>query len=208
MRTLALAALLPLALLTVACSGDDGPPLGGDVVGQWRELPNATDDDPPPAIDERAILTFFADGTVTRASNAGDIPEPATYEVSGGELTLHTTDGEGTTHTSTMPYFASDTRFVLGALIPAGEVDGLVGTWTGTVTNDDVVRTLNIELRADNTATYNSDSSVDENDVTFTGTWRSVGDDLELVLVPEENVTLHLRATRVGSALGSAYERI
>jgi hypothetical protein len=203
MRLSLLTALLPLALLTVACSGDDGPPLGGDVEGSWRQIPNATDDDPPPPVADRDVITFHADGTMAMVSPDGT--QSGTYTVSGGELTLVQVDGT-TTHTTTLPYRATDTTFVFGALVPAGETDGLVGAWTGQSIADGVTRSIDLTLRADMTATYAAIGG--EEPINYTGTWRAIGDDLEILVMPDPNLTIHMRARLVDGVLGAPYEKI
>ena len=203
MRLTILTALIPLALFTVACSGDDGPPLGGDVEGSWRAIPNATDDDPPPPVAERDVFTFNADGTMALVTPSGT--QPGTYTVSGGDLALTMVQG-GDSHTTTFPYRATDTRFVLGALVPAGETDGMVGAWTGASTADGVLRTIDVTLNRDMTAHYVSTGG--DQPLDFTGTWRAIGGDLEILLMPEPNVTVHIHAALVDGVLGSPFEKI
>ncbi len=188
------------ASVLAACGGGSGL-LGGDVVGQWRELPNATDDAPPP-VAERELFEFAADGTfVERAGEQGD-PSTGTFTTDGGQLTI-TEDDTG--DTSSLPYLATSDRFVFGALVPDGTVDGFVGTWTAVTHSQDGDGMTTLVLDAD--ATAHSESVFGTEVQAFDGTWRSVGDDLELDL-DGDSITLTLRATLIDGVLGTAYERL
>ena len=198
-----LSLLFITSITAAACSGGDGPTLGGDVVGTWRILPNATDDDPAPPEAERHTLELRGDGTYTETEGA-DEPNTGRYTTDNGELTV-TEDGE--TDSFTLPYLARGDRFVLGALLPDGSGDSAADTWTGTSRIGTETTTLTAELRADNTAHLNYDNTVRADDV-FDGTWRQVNSDVEITLMPEANVTLHIRATLVDGVLGTAYEKI
>jgi len=195
-----------IASITAACAGGDGPALGGDLVGTWRILPNATEADPPPPEAERHTIDLRADGTYTETEGGGDTQSTSTgsYTIDNGELTI-TEDGE--TDSFSLPYLARDDRFVLGALLPDGSGDSAADTWTGTSRAGTETTTLTAELRADNPAHLNYDNAVRADDV-FDGTWRQVNSDVEITLMPESNVTIHVRASLVDGVLGTAYEKI
>lgn len=208
MRTsIASLALLPLAFL-VAC-GDDGGgagTLGGDVVGAWRELPNATDDDPPAAVGDRPVWTFGADGSMSLVTP--DETETGSYTLDGGDLTLLPAGG-GTDDALIVPYRATGDRLVLGAFLPVGDADGMVGTWTARVTSQGEPRDITLTIRADMTTTYAADGvSATAEDYSYDGTWRAIGDDLELLLMPQPNFTLHMRASLVDGVIGSPHEKL
>ena len=191
--------LLCLLLLSLVACKDDDPTLGGDVVGTWRELPHATDDDPP-EIAERHLLEFTSSGTAIETEN-GD-SEMATYVADDGVLTI--TDEEG--DIVGLPYLATSSRLVMGALVPDGDPDGFVGTWSGTSSVGTGTMTITVDLDAAMTAQIEYDRSFDEDD-SYAGTWRAVGDDLEIAFMVEA-ITVRIRATRVGDVLGTAYERL
>ncbi|MEJ7600633.1 MAG: hypothetical protein WKG01_22190 [Kofleriaceae bacterium] len=191
--------LLCLLILSLVGCKDDPTALGGDVVGTWRELPNATDDDPP-EIAERQLLEFTSSGTVIETEN--DVSEMSTYDAGDGMLTMTADDGASVA----LPYLATSNRLVIGALVPDGDQDGFVGTWTGNSSAAGESIDLTIKLDASMTAQVDYDRSVSEDD-SYTGTWRAIGDDLEVTFMVEV-FTVHMRATRVGDALGTAYERL
>lgn len=193
--------ILLLISLAAACDGGgDGSLLGGDPVGQWRELPNATDDDPPEPVAERQVLEFTADGIW---NEVGDPDERGTWEVDGGNLIL---TEEGFTGSFTVPFRARGDRFVISALIPDGAVDSFIGDWTGSVIGEDGPLTFTLTLNADMTATTFTDRGIEQE--TRNGTWRNVGDDIVVTTMPQPNLTLNMRLSLVGGVLGSPYERL
>lgn len=179
-----------------ACGSQDV--LGGDVTGKWRALPNATAEQPtPPA--ERDQLEFGADGGYSATIQG--IPVAGTYATTDGELAL-TVNGN-TTRTS---YAAGSDRFVLAAYAPVGAVDGMVGLWSNTLEAGDQLLVTDLDVRADGTASY-IEHHTEGQAAERSGSWRAIGDDLELELGVEPSV-LHIRKTLALGVLGDPYERM
>jgi len=195
MRTLSIL----LFVAATGCGADGNASLGGDVVGSWRVLPNATQPDPDP-VAERQVLEFTDAGRYTETEN-GRVTM-GSYTTDGGDLSF-TEDGD--TGAFVVPYLATAERFVMGALV--GPSDGLVGTWTGEATFGSDTAIVTIELAADSTAHLSYDHSTTD-DESYDGTWSAIGDDVEITYMPQENFTVHTRETRVGNVLGTAYERL
>jgi hypothetical protein len=201
--TVKICVFVMLASFVVACDGGgEGGLLGGDVVGSWRLLPNAADDDPPPAIADRHVLEFAADGTYIERER-GDM-STGTYQLDAGTLVITEDDREGF---FALPYRASGNRLVLGALVPEGGADGIVGTWVGSSRSDEERIDVTLELSADASARIAYDFQVQQDEV-FEGSWRAVGNDVEIVVMPQENFTFRFHVTLVEGVLGTAYERI
>ena len=193
-----------LLLGFTGCIGDgDASTLGGDIVGRWRILPNTAADDPPDPIADRQVLQFNADNSYTESENGRTTT--GSYTIENGELELL---GQDETEGVRVPYLATNDRFVFGVLLrPEGSADDFVGTWTATIGTPEDVSTLTIDLAADLTSQVEYDDAARAGQV-YDGTWRAVNDDLEVEYMPQENFTVHIRATRVAGVLGTAYERI
>jgi hypothetical protein len=117
--------LLIVAIAAPACGG------AGDssdaLVGRWDLYDDETG-------DLEAIYAFDADGSY-RYREYGDAPEShaGTYETDGDLLLFDGTDDQGRHLTGEVTFFADDERFLLGALLPDGEVDGPIGRWSGSL---------------------------------------------------------------------------
>jgi len=198
MRPILLASLLALALPLAACGGGSPEP-GGDVVGSWREM---SYEDPPPPVDQLAVLTFADDGSY----HDKDSSEVGTFTVDGGEISL--VDG---TNTATTQYYADGSRLLFGLLAPDDDGADPVATWTGYF--------LNNGTRTDTTATLKDDATVRFEQVTGTmpadtydGTWTQTGDFVELTFEVDDGqggtITLHLHSALYAGFIGGMYEKI
>ena len=104
-------------------------------------------------------------------------------------------------------------RLLIPALHPVGRLDGVVGTWhTDLVENAEHI-TLDVVLRADNTAHYDRESTTQAARI-YEGTWTQVVDDVKLTFAVPDGVG-HTTSVVVfqkqlpGRALGdSLYERL
>lgn len=200
MRTL-LFVLIPLA----ACT-DDGdaasPTLGGDVVGRWRALPNATDSAPAPAPEDRHLVEFKDDGSYT--DMYGPDLWTGRYQIDAGDIAL-TEDGE--TSTIVLPFRATEDWFVLGALMPSGAADGAAGTWIGSADDGYQRMDLTLALQADATATADYDYEKDD-DLHLEGAWRQIGDDVEAIMTYDGIYTVRFKMRLCEGVLGTVYERL
>lgn len=193
-------------VLAAACGGDPGND-PDQLVGTWREIPSLVDGDVP--LEERDRLIVGADGSYQVVEPDG--VQTGTYTADDRDITL-SEGGE----TITMQYVVTDDRLLVGALTPDGDVDGLVGTWAGTAQRGDEHISLVLELRADETARYERDSSdpTGDGDEVLEGTWRRDGGDLVTTYeIPSQSggtITVNLHMQEIpGRALGSPlFERI
>jgi hypothetical protein len=141
---------LSMVITLVACSGgDDGTT---SLVGTWR----TADSDP---VD--AEYTFQGDGSATfvgRDNQGGvTLQVDGTYEAQASEWTFRATDQDGNDWFLDETLWFDDTRLAVTALLPDGEVDGLVGRWSGHVRveiDEEIVRDsdLTYELADDGSA--------------------------------------------------------
>ena len=201
-----------IALLAVAC-GDDGTggapsdgahsnvdalvqPLGGDVLGMWRELPSATDDAPSPIAD-RVTLTFDSNGGLVHKT--GTLTRNYTYSIANGTLTI-----DMGASTVARPYVATTDRLLMSVLSSAGVVDGPIGTWQEDALYDGEQVQNTLELRADMTMSLLADYAAQADQVA-TGTWRQVGADLDVIAKPSND---HIYRTLYGGRLGEPYEKL
>jgi hypothetical protein len=198
MRPILLASLLALPL--AACGGSS-PELGGDVVGSWREIPYL---DPPPPVDERLFYDFADDGTYTQTDGAGT--GTGTWTTTDGELSLD--DG---THDAQTQYYADDSRFLFGVLVPDDDGDDPVATWNGYFVSDGTRTESTATLKDDQTAHFEQVTGTDPA-TTYDGTWAQNGDDVELTFEVDDGqggtITVHLHASLYQGFMGSPFEKI
>jgi hypothetical protein len=145
-RWMMIAALCLVACLA-ACSDEDPPfeaPEG--LAGRWQQLGRFGD-----VVHE---VTYGDDGTYAVIDHmSGATQGTGTYSADEQEITLRLGNSHETFH-----YFLRDDRLLVRALLQDGEVDGLIGTWRGTLiqgtggTEDTYDDTL--VVRADGTATF------------------------------------------------------
>jgi hypothetical protein len=190
--------LLILATTAVACggAGDDS----GSLVGRWDLHDDETG-------ELEAVYSFEADGSY-RFREYGEPGEThaGTYETDGGLLVLEGTDDEGNDLVGEVTYFADDERFILGALLPDGEVDGPVGRWSGSVhVESDGEVSIDAEstyqLAADGSATIESRSEGERD--RFDGTWADEEGEI-VVSFEASGITFNIHMVLIeDSAMGS-----
>jgi hypothetical protein len=197
-------ALLLVAI--AACGGGGGNAagsLGGDPVGRWRALPNATDPGTPDPVEERIVLEFRADGTYVFTESPTD-QTTGSWDVVDTELVL-TADGD---EPDAITFYANGDRFLYAAFIkdvPSAGFTGLYRRESGIAAGER--ETATVELRADQTVTLTASTST----LFAEGTWRNVGDDLEYHLTmvdgrpTDELVNAH---SLVDGIIGLPFERI
>jgi hypothetical protein len=171
---------LLLSLLAAGCS--DGA--SGPAVGSWQHY------DPRDGSADY-VLTLAGDGDWESVAVDGDTSS-GTWEVDGDELTVSWTGDDGLSSRSAT-YHADDDVLLLLALVPDGEVDGLVGRWrghehlapagTGTV---DITQLL--VVNADGTASFDQtgegDSELEDH---WTGTWTEADGRIDFEYVSQES---------------------
>lgn len=142
--TVSLAGMLrALLLLAVSACGVESPlpPPDHELIGTWRFVPTRS----TTAVEEREVLVFGADGhysmTDPRSAKTG------TFEIAGNDVTITSSAGDWITTS----YAATHDRLIVDALLPAGETDGLVGTWVGAQSTSKSTSVMELELRADGT---------------------------------------------------------
>lgn len=185
---LSLASLLSLSLSLAAC-GDDP-----SIVGAWRELPNAFDDEPP-TIAEREGWQFKDDGTVMLTGDGDDTA--GTYTLDGDRLSITVPEDDGDTSSVSATVVITENRLLFGALTPSGDVDGAVGSWVGDVAFDGRVATMEMELRADGTGDFTRREGTEDPEE-YSGTWTEQGESLRFSFQPEPDFTVNFRLFRVG----------
>jgi hypothetical protein len=117
------------AVLLSACGGSDGN--GEELIGTWGGA--------------SLSLTFHPEGTFDAEPGA----RSGTWEADGHRLTM---EGLSVEHASeTFGYVIHQDALMLGAHLPDGSTDGVVGTWRGEWTQDDLTIEETIELAADGT---------------------------------------------------------
>jgi hypothetical protein len=148
------------------------------LLGHWRELGSSGE-----ILSEHM---YHDDGTVHIINNVGGISRGLwRYSVDGSTIT-HSFAPPGqpviqTTESSS--YYVADDVLMLGAFLPEGPVDGLVGTWRkerdfgGSVGPTDVYRDT-LVIHADGTASYSQTihlSTSSEDTFDFEGQWSMEG---------------------------------
>jgi hypothetical protein len=197
---IAMASALALSLTLVACGGDDDA-----IVGAWRALPNAFDDEPP-SVADRQHWEFKDDGTITARDS--DETVTGTYTLEGDRLRLVITEDGDTSTIESMVVVTGD-RLMFGALTPEGAVDGAVGRWSGYLSIDGSAVELTMDLRADRTGDFTQVEGTAAPE-TYTGTWEEQGEALRYSFEPEPNFTVNYQLFRVGEEGigGPLFERI
>lgn len=215
MHDVKISALVLAALAATGCPSSDDPVLGGDVVGRWRQLPNAASE----PLADPAVTEFRADGTYE--VTGGEYSDTGTWEVDG-ELITMTTDKAGLLGPLEVSFRATPDRLQMPAHIPDGDADGFVGTWrsTGNVTVTWEGQTAmalgeaTLAIRADGTASQRHAVEVVGSTepppppVEHDGTWRAVGDDIVITLDPETDDEFVLPLRLEDGVLGATAERI
>jgi len=192
-------ALVILATGAPACGGASDP--SEDLVGRWDLHDDETG-------ELEAIYAFDDDGTY-RYREYGEAPEShaGTYETDGGLLLFDGTDDAGTHLNAEVSYFADDERFLLGALLPDGEVDGPVGAWSGSIRVESEG-----ELTVDSETTYRLEANgtavvtardQDENRTIDDATWEEEAGEI-VVSFTLESIDFHIHMVLIeGAAMGS-----
>ena len=191
-------ALVILAAGAPACGGAGDS--SGDLVGRWDLFDDETG-------ELEAIYAFDGDGTYRyREYGEGAETHAGTYQTDGDLLLLDGTDDGGTHLTAEVSYFADDERFMLGALLPDGEVDGPVGRWSGSLhlENDGAVAidsANTYELAEGGGATVTARSG-DESE-TIDATWVSEAGEI-VVSFERSGFTVNVHMVLIeGAALGN-----
>ena len=200
MRSTIMAAGLGLVtVLAGACQGGDD---AGALVGNWQ----TTD---PDTGDVTNTLTLEDGGHFTLVEvEDNSRTTTGTYQADGQVMTMHGTDTDGVTADLDFSYYVNDTSFMLGALLPQGDVSGVVGSWQGhiKIESDDPNDTP-----MDETDTYQFEDggAVSIHAVTpertddVSGTWVMDGADTVVVTVEQDNFTVNLHlAILDGAAMG------
>jgi hypothetical protein len=172
-----------LLFFVVGCSLDDRSE--SPLVGAWEPIEWTGD---------RPFITFRADGTFEGYDWKGN------FAAEGGQLTLDVVEGNLEYTSSSETFYVDDEVFFFSALLPAGQVDDLVGNWRSRgeyVFRDEVWRFQELlSLRSDGSGeVLGSDSPPAEI------TWNLLrGGTLELEYADGGKRTLFLRG---GRALGN-----
>ena len=166
---------------TVMNQGSDPDAL----VGTWREVPPAFVSKQPD------MLTIKADRSYVLEKTTG--AEVGTYEAD--ELTVTIRSRIGTVqHSTTQNYVLDHDQLLIGALLPEGETDGVVGTWHGDASLDLAVVATDLDVRADGTLHHARDSSADGHEAAD-GTWRlEAGDFVERRMVGTQLTDFHWKS--------------
>ncbi len=197
-------ALLVLATLVPACGGSSDA--GADaLVGRW----DLHDDDTG---ELEAAYAFDADGSYHyREYGEGAESHAGTYETDGGLLILDGSDQEGARLHGEVTFFADDQRFILGALLPDGEVDGPVGRWSGSVLVENEGETVidaatSYQLEKGGAATIEARNRGQSE--TREGTWEAEEGEI-VVSFESSGITVNVHMLLVeGAAMGSpVFER-
>jgi hypothetical protein len=104
---------------------DCGCIVPGDLLGRWHAVPSTEDEEPEPA-----FIEFFT-GDSAIATNSNGNTSPWVWSAEGPLLTLTYDVDDAPTQTETFQYAVTTDGGLLmfGAALPAGPVDGVVGTW-------------------------------------------------------------------------------
>ena len=133
-----------VAVLVAGCGGDGGN--GEELVGTWTGAWGFFS----------ASITFDADGTVDVLSD-GEVAS-GTWEADGERLTLEGLPFDARRVTS--GYVVHEDLFMFTALVPDGDVDGIIGMWHGASTADDFTRETTLELASGGTGHITFDGEV------------------------------------------------
>jgi hypothetical protein len=192
---LTLLALSSLAA-TAACGGGGGSD-PDQLVARWTEVPTSLNP------DELDTLVFTDDGHFTLTEADGDITA-GDWEADSTELTISGVE-DGQAHTLHTLYAIEGDKFLMGALLPDGDVDGPVGVWRGNAGYDEREATFELTFNADATGRYVVDRSDGEAD-DVAGTWVIEGEELVFTyeeLLEETEVTINLHFQMLpGVAIG------
>jgi hypothetical protein len=153
--------------------------LGTPLVGTWVKSPDAYAD------QDYQSVTFRADGTFTIATP--DATRAGTYFVpTPGRLRLVT--GADFQETS---FVTQGDQILLDAVLPQGQVTGVVGTWTTTIAYDSGMIMASLTIAADNT--FSGTSTTPSATTTFSGTWVAEGTGLAMTYSEPVDQTEHVR---------------
>ncbi|MBA3454685.1 MAG: hypothetical protein H0T42_16480 [Deltaproteobacteria bacterium] len=150
-------ALIVLTLSACAPEATPPPPDHG-LLGSWRYVPARAD----VPVEQRQVLVFGADGRYSMTDSRS--VEAGSFAIDDNEVTISSSaSGEITTG-----YAVTEDRLIVDALFPAGDTDGLVGTWVGAQSTADATSVIELELRADGTGhLVQTGSSTDDIDATW-----------------------------------------
>ena len=176
--------LLPCLLVTAACASD-----APSVSGTWRAQPNA--------FDAGANLgpwswTFQDDGVVVLADP--DDPVEARYELDGDRMRLSIPAGDETLELD-FAFVVDSEGMLLGALLPAGPVDGAIGTWSATAVVNGEASDHSLTLDGAGRADYETDDTVE------TGTWEEDGTSLVLRFDSHDEYRFRIGEEAIGDVL-------
>jgi hypothetical protein len=148
-------------LAVVVLAGCPGPGEGGgndpaELPGSWREVPD-------PSGENEETLELRADGTYTRDSGG---LETGTYTADRETLTL--TDDTG--RIDEFPYAVEGDQLLAIAMSRSGAGTGaFIGAWHADGTEDGEPQSIDLDLRADGSATF--EFPVEGSTMTLEGTW-------------------------------------
>jgi len=154
--------------------------LGMPLVGTWVKSPDAYTD------QGYQSLTFRADGTVTIVTPNGTqnrayvVPAPGRLRIIVGADFQETS------------FVTLNDQALFDAVLPQGQVTGVVGTWTTTLGFDTGLVTASLAIAADHTFTGMTMSASDGS--TFSGTWAAEGTGLLMTYTTPSAHTEHIRA--------------
>jgi len=198
-------ALLMLAAAAPACGGSsDGA--AAALVGRW----DLHDDDTG---ELEAAYAFDADGTYHyREYGEGAESHAGTYETDDGLLILEGMSDEGAHLRGEVTFFADQERFILGALLPDGEVDGPVGRWSGGVhveNEGEVVIDAESSYRLETGGAATIEGRSGGQSETHDGTWAEEAGEI-VVSFESSGITVNVHMLLVeGEAMGSpVFQRV
>jgi len=190
------------AFAAAACgdSDDAGDASSEHLLGDWELVDDESDRVIAEySFDEEGRFTFVEYGEGAESFTG-------TYETEAGLLRFDGADDEGKPGIGEVTYFADQTLFALGTLLPVDDVDGPVGRWEGRFYSevDGQVETdsdSTYELRADGTASV---TSVEEGeDSTYEATWVDEAGEIVVSFQVEPELTINVHMELIeGEALG------
>jgi hypothetical protein len=149
---------------------DDQAGAADAFVGTWREVLTSNVSKQPD------MLTIKADRSYVLQRATG--PDVGTYEADDLTVTINSETGT-VSHSTSQNYVIDGDQLLIGALLPVGASDGVVGRWHGDASADLAVVTVDLDVRADGTLHHARDSSADGHEAAD-GTWRlEAGDFVE-----------------------------